>query len=487
MRTTIIGGGMTPAQFYTQINAITQAAVFVVKSSESNIANSDYSCDGTDDQVQINLAITAANALTNGGTVVLTDGIFNISSHIVMKSNVRLILNDSTYIKLTNSTTSYMLINDNLSNVTSNFCVKGGTWDGNAANQTNTGYPMSGNPMTTCWQVALLFVNCTDFSISDLIVRTTIHWAVGLFACSRGIMNNVGVWQKAVAFDGWDYGDCIDAIWCQDMLFNNIYGYTSDSHIRIGAYSSWVSWSGAPVRDSKNIIIRNLRGMQDPVSGQWPAALLYIDAGGQTVENINIDGVHGHVNNTIPLVWIFNYVVATGLGIVKNTVIKNIHGSIDRAGQCILAIGTFAAHAPGNNYTNLNIDGLTIDGVNIINAQNSKKTLFQLGDMCKNVNIRNVVCKNSTGVYQHELVSVSPTGMPCKMNISDIDITSDIDPIIKNAGASNALRVNALECYADVLAQVNTPIIGDRLVEKTTFHPMIYTTKWIDVIDGSDI
>jgi hypothetical protein len=34
---------------------------------------------------------------------------------------------------------------------------------------------------------------------------------------------------------------------------------------------------------------------------------------------------------------------------------------------------------------------------------------------------------------------------------------------------------------------VNVPVIGDRLVEKTTFHPMLYTTKWIDIIDGSDI
>lgn len=489
MRTATLGAGLTPTQYYTQQNAITQAPVFVVKSSESNIANADYSCDGTDDQVQINEAIVAANALTKGGTVVLTDGLFNISGHIVMKSNVRLILNDSAYMRLVNYTNDYMCINDNLSNVTSNFTIKGGVWDGNMVNQYALGVEQAGQPMTTFWRQIFMLVRCEDFYFGDMTIKQAPYWSVGMYGCKIGIMRNVGVWQKAVVKDGWGYGDCVDAIWCQDMLFDSLYGYTNDSHLRVGAYSSWFDWSDAPIQESKNIIIRNLRGAQDPVTGQWPASLLYIDAAGQTTENINIDGVWGHITNTMPLIWLFNYAVSLGygLGVIKDVVIKNVHGALDAANQCVLAVGTFLDHAPGDNHTTLTVEGLTIDGVDILNNQDSKKTLFQLGDMCKDVTIRNVKCKNTTGTYKHELVSVAPTGMPCKLNISGIDITSDIDPVIKNSGTSNALRVNASECYADVLAQVNAPVIGDRMVEKTTFHPMLYTTKWIDVVTGADI
>ncbi len=51
----------------------------------------DYTADGTNDQTEINQAITAAAALTYGGTVFLTEGHFNISASIVPKSNVKIV------------------------------------------------------------------------------------------------------------------------------------------------------------------------------------------------------------------------------------------------------------------------------------------------------------------------------------------------------------------------------------------------------------
>lgn len=48
----------------------------------------DYYTDGTNDEVQINAAITAANALTNGGTVELMNGTYTIGSSIVPLNNV---------------------------------------------------------------------------------------------------------------------------------------------------------------------------------------------------------------------------------------------------------------------------------------------------------------------------------------------------------------------------------------------------------------
>jgi len=61
----------------------------VVAASDSiGTPTADYTCDGTDDEVQINQAITDLGA--TGGTVMLLDGTFNLGATITMASNVNL-------------------------------------------------------------------------------------------------------------------------------------------------------------------------------------------------------------------------------------------------------------------------------------------------------------------------------------------------------------------------------------------------------------
>lgn len=63
--------------------------VFVASSGSKYPNSADYVCDGTDDQVEIQQAI---DSLTNGGTVFLLDGTFNITSSIkVNNSNVNIV------------------------------------------------------------------------------------------------------------------------------------------------------------------------------------------------------------------------------------------------------------------------------------------------------------------------------------------------------------------------------------------------------------
>lgn len=71
------GGGTSPA------------ATFTVCSSTTSLT-CNYTATGTNDNVVINTAIAAANALTDGGKVLLSDGTFNISSNILPLPNVDL-------------------------------------------------------------------------------------------------------------------------------------------------------------------------------------------------------------------------------------------------------------------------------------------------------------------------------------------------------------------------------------------------------------
>lgn len=62
-------------------------ATFVVAPQNSGY-KADYYTDGTSDEVQINAALVAANALTNGGLVLLKSGTYTLGASVVPLSNV---------------------------------------------------------------------------------------------------------------------------------------------------------------------------------------------------------------------------------------------------------------------------------------------------------------------------------------------------------------------------------------------------------------
>jgi len=67
---------------------IMREATIVVAASNSTTPSGDYVCDGTADEVEINLAIVALGA--SGGEVVLLDGTFTVATSITLASNVTL-------------------------------------------------------------------------------------------------------------------------------------------------------------------------------------------------------------------------------------------------------------------------------------------------------------------------------------------------------------------------------------------------------------
>ena len=67
----------------------TAASLIVAASDSIDTTRADYVCDGTADEVQINLAIVAATA--TGGTVFLLEGTYTIAADIAMTTNISLV------------------------------------------------------------------------------------------------------------------------------------------------------------------------------------------------------------------------------------------------------------------------------------------------------------------------------------------------------------------------------------------------------------
>ena len=111
----------------------TPSATKVVAASNSLRKNADYICDGTDDQAEINAAISSLG--TSGGSVILLEGTYSITGPINLASNVALIgQGPGTVLRVPNA------FNANLNVVSasgvSRVVVANLRIDGNRANQT---------------------------------------------------------------------------------------------------------------------------------------------------------------------------------------------------------------------------------------------------------------------------------------------------------------------------------------------------------------
>lgn len=92
-------GELTPATVYSP-------ATFVVAPASSGY-KADYYTDGTADQTEIQAAVDAAAALTNGGTVLLKAGTYSLSATVTPKSKVRIIGEGTATIVAPTGTTSF--------------------------------------------------------------------------------------------------------------------------------------------------------------------------------------------------------------------------------------------------------------------------------------------------------------------------------------------------------------------------------------------
>ena len=118
-------------------NGITKT---IAASDSVDGANTDYTCNGTDDEITLNSAITAVNN-AGGGTVEMLEGIFLVSDNVIVKSNVKLLGQGvGSIIKLKDSAdalTNAGIVRFKVSGGTNNSILESFAIDGNKANQAN--------------------------------------------------------------------------------------------------------------------------------------------------------------------------------------------------------------------------------------------------------------------------------------------------------------------------------------------------------------
>jgi len=134
-----VDAAITADEFAVPTGRGATVCVAASDSTASGKAQADYICDGTADDVEINLAITAANALS-GGTVVLLDGTYTVADSIVPLSYVTLSLSPGATITIPNTLAAGYCVVKWDSGINAydliEFTMEGGTIDGNQAGQT---------------------------------------------------------------------------------------------------------------------------------------------------------------------------------------------------------------------------------------------------------------------------------------------------------------------------------------------------------------
>lgn len=148
-------------------------AAFNTPDSLKSLTDSNYVCDGTDDHLQINLA------LTNGNRVVLLPGNYTTGASINIPSNRHMHVDIGVNITLSSSSDTTILTNSDSSGGNNNIVVTGqGTFNHNGSNQTSSTH-------------GILFDNVNDLSISDFYVTGGRGWDLRLESCTRFSLNNI--------------------------------------------------------------------------------------------------------------------------------------------------------------------------------------------------------------------------------------------------------------------------------------------------------
>ncbi len=138
---------------------------FVVAPQSSGY-KADYYTTGTNDQVQINAAITAANALPNGGAVQLKTGIYTVGAPIVMPNNVALRGTSYNSTRITTVANASFSIFDNYNNFSpsapwTNAVVAELELDGSNMNPAVASKGMNGHCVLNCKFINLYIHDCT--------------------------------------------------------------------------------------------------------------------------------------------------------------------------------------------------------------------------------------------------------------------------------------------------------------------------------------
>jgi hypothetical protein len=143
----------------------------------------DYYCDGTADEVQINAAITAVNAL-GGGTVLIKEGTYDIAATIDLLSNVSLFGEGwGTILKATTNLNDEILLADNKNGI----LIADLAVDGNTANNASTVCVQIGTTVNASYNVFVQRCHLYDAGSDAFRIRKSYRvWATDNYVTGAG-------------------------------------------------------------------------------------------------------------------------------------------------------------------------------------------------------------------------------------------------------------------------------------------------------------
>jgi len=228
-----------------------RTATFVIAASDASAqskAQADYVCDGTADQVQIQAAIDALPA--NGGKVVLSEGIYNISNPILPDSYTELEILGN--LRIINAVTSLLTIDAPAlqPNITvadaSGFFI--GQWvtiiDNDRAAHYSVRYGeggtitnIVGNVITLSWNLTYTYHTAKNAFVSTSPCAIMAENESGIYIHGNGSIDGNKANQAAVAtlsgpatFDEFQNHCGIALITCTDSIVKDVYVHDCNMH-----------------------------------------------------------------------------------------------------------------------------------------------------------------------------------------------------------------------------------------------------------------
>ena len=188
-----------------QVQAMSRGSTVLVAASNATVRSSvaaDYVCSGANDDVTIQSAITYLSGLTNGGSLILSEGTFNITTNIIVASNVNISgQGNATILKRMSGSLAQVI---QVNNAVVNFKLSNFTIDGNGGTYT----PASSYG-----------INCTNNtsntgSVYDTIISKN-HIGGNAYAFSYCVnMINCNGTAAATTSSGYAFNYCLNLINC---------------------------------------------------------------------------------------------------------------------------------------------------------------------------------------------------------------------------------------------------------------------------------
>jgi hypothetical protein len=434
------------------------------------------------------------NCLQKNKKIYIPEGIFLISSSIIIPSDRTLLIDKNATIKLSGGANDYIIVNEDQQNGNENITIKGlggkPTIDGNKRGGQIRNY--TGTALETYYGMGLWLVNIKNLKIENLLIKDTEAWGIGYWDIDGLNCNNITFDQST------DIGSNGDGITGSgsNILIENIDGYTNDDMIAVGTGDGSMQGNdmGMSYNDIINITIKNIFPKKKNNQNTHRAVRLNVrnedDGTTHYMSNVLIDNVRGYVYEN--LIDLGNHWQSNDEGKFFNINISNIEQYYDDIDnhrvtplqQTITVSNCRIQDFYINNFKKTEKD--IIDGIGFLentqtenifisnslfwdNCDDSALIFFKDGGNTRNINFSNVkyiraasTTSSGNGYIYNKVNNTTYRTNVFLSNTGTRKVDTTTQSIVRNGGVGN-FRVNGISDFIDT--SMLTPQIGDTVID----------------------